>query len=86
MQSKIKLEDWAQWVNHPVTQLVKAHIEHQIQDHTETLLNIDITRPDFDLERYGIISLATRFSIDGMAQFSDFEALKYFLVEESNAN
>ena len=51
------------------------------QDLTEQLVNLDITSPDFTLETYGLHSMALRFHLEGIAEFTCLETLKLDLVE-----
>lgn len=78
---KISSDDWSQWEHSPVTQAVKAHISEMRDNVVTKMLNIQATP---SLEEYAIKSLALRHIAEGLAEFTDFENLKRFLVEEKN--
>lgn len=78
----LKEEDFLQWKAHPVTQAVKSHIQENIDNAINAMLNKDPALSEMTIEQYGLFMANMRYFIDGMSQSVDFDALQSDLVEE----
>lgn len=79
--SKVSMAEWSQWMNSPVTKLVHAHLSEIQQDGIKNMLNINAA--DKTLEMVGTQYVASRYYVDGIAQFTDLEGLAAVCVEEA---
>lgn len=82
--SKVSMAEWSQWTNSPVTKLVHAHLSEIQQDGIKNMLNINAA--DKTLEMVGTQYVASRYYVDGVAQFTDLEGLASILVDEGASN
>jgi len=75
-------EEWVQWKNNSVTKLVVERLSEVREKCVSDMLNLDITRDDFSLEKFALHSMALRYHIEGISEFLDFNSLEVDLVDE----
>jgi hypothetical protein len=76
-------EEWVQWKNNSTTKLVVERLNEVRDKSISDMLNLDITREDFSLEKFALHSIALRYQIEGLSEFLDFNNLEVDLVDEA---
>lgn len=75
-------DEWVQWKNNSATKLVAERLSEIRETCISDMLNLDITRDDFSLEKFALHSMALRYHIEGISEFLDFNSLEEDLVDE----
>lgn len=81
----IKPQEWADWLNHPVTETVLQYLNTRKDALIEQHLNIDIGK-HASIESYGLECLATRCVVEGLGEVLDLQNLQESLVGVTHEN